>query len=117
MTILIDEFVVDNETLATNANCSHRVQVSSKKEKKCRCLHVLRKSVFFRCEAVGQYQLYFGRMKCEQQQKLMVELIRSSLFHFSGKQGPAHARGYAFLSFPIPFSLGGDDCVEMSISL
>jgi hypothetical protein len=49
---LIDEFIIYNEELGSTPFCSHRVQVSSKKEKKCRCLGVLSESVFF-CEAVG----------------------------------------------------------------
>jgi hypothetical protein len=83
---VVDEFIMYNETLASKPYCLHRVLQYSKKEKNCQCLHVLGESVFF-CEAVGQYQLFFSKLKRSQQQIMLM--------------------------FPIPFIVSDDDCTEI----
>jgi hypothetical protein len=101
---MVEEFIAYNESLAWQDCCLLRARASSKKDKRCQCLHVLRDSVHY-CEAVSQYQLYFGKLKRDDQQRIVVQWIRSSLLHYDG---PQHSNRYAQLSFPIPFLLGED---------
>jgi hypothetical protein len=104
---LVDEFIIYNEDLASNPYCLHRVLQYSKKEKKCQCLHVLGESVFF-CEAVGQYQLFFSKLKRSQQQIMLVHSMQSSLL----LNDTLFAHKQSSILFPIPFILSEDDCTE-----
>jgi hypothetical protein len=85
------------------------VQANGRNVKKCQCLHVLGESVFF-CEAVAQYQFYFGRKKREEQQRMVVQSIQSSLLLFDS----SYAHKYASMMFPLPFILAEDDCMPSS---
>jgi hypothetical protein len=104
---IIDEFICYNDRLASSPHCIHRVQSSGmKKEKNCCCLHVLNESPSY-CEVIAQYQMYFGQLKRADQQRIFVDWIRNSLFHFNGHQ--QYHRRHAHLSFGIPFLLSEDD--------
>jgi hypothetical protein len=105
---LIDEFIVYNEALASRPRCVPRARASLKTEqKRCQCLHVLSESVFF-CEAVAQYQLNFGRKKREDQQRIVIQSMQSSLLLCDC----SYAYKYSNMVFPIPFILSEDDCME-----
>jgi hypothetical protein len=104
--MILGDFILYNEGIAAKANCLHRAQCLRVKVKKCSCLHVLRNAPLY-TEAVAQYQLFFGRLKRQEQQRIFVENIRSSLFHFNGHH--LYHRRHAYLSFSIPFILSEDE--------
>jgi hypothetical protein len=107
---VLEDFIHYNDELASRPYCLHRVrQEGNKKQKKCYCLRILGESPAF-LEAVAEYQVYFGGMKHEKKQRVLVEWIRrTSRFHY---KGPAKRGQGASLAFLIPFLLlssGGDE--------
>jgi hypothetical protein len=99
---VIEDFIHYNDELASRPYCLHRVrQEGNNKQKKCYCLRILGESPAF-LEAVAEYQVYFGGMKREEKQKILVEWIRTSRFHY---KGPVKRGQDASLAFSIPFLL------------
>jgi hypothetical protein len=107
---IIEEFVGYNERMGRRPHCIHRVQAANgTAEKKCQCLHALGESVFC-CEAVAQYQVYFGRKKRVDQQRMVIQSIQSSLLFYDS----SYANKYGSTMFPIPFLLSEDDCMPLA---
>jgi hypothetical protein len=68
--MILGDFILYNEGIAAKPNCLHRAQCLRVKVKKCSCLHVLRNAPLY-TEAVAQYQLFFGRLKRQEQQRIL----------------------------------------------
>lgn len=97
---LVDSFVLYNHSLSSRQCCISRFRGNNLS---CNCLSVLSKApddhpdIF--CEAVAEYQVYFGRLEWKEQKKIAIEWIRSNQSWARSKK------------FPIPFLIGTDDDV------
>jgi hypothetical protein len=108
---VFNEFVAYNEKLSLS-KCVHRVQprrLGQSKEKQCTCLHVLQQesSPQF-CEAIAEYQVYFGGSNRRQKQMIVIEWIRCSQL-YNQDEGRFSQAGNSSLLFPIPFIVGEDE--------